>query len=720
MAAVERTVSSSFEEFSSKSSGVGEDNLEDEEHNPQSPKAELENLQHLIELIKDNLEALNAEFGKTKEPPSIYLKEYDLLTNKIHNLQERELQLQEQLSFDFSEQCRTYDQPDTIKSTISSSFTSTDNLSYPSKKSFYNLPPPLHINDNNFYPNNGENFPRDRKMADSGSFRLGFIKAYLPHGQITTLKVKAGAPLKDLLEKGLNRRGIKYSECRVTNKTNSCQIDWFEDSSLYSGKEIMVEYYLCTSTNSNHNFVRKTLLSLSCHGCHKLIFQGLKCLICQKRFHVKCNPDNKYPAQDLEPSWYLSSLRPVSHLRSKSFPNVNQLPYQMRSADFGDYDNLKAHAKLASNSDTTPPPSTTSTTSPPFPTNSSTLPKYHSVHTSPINNAKKSRRDSNKDWEIPESDIIIGSKIGSGSYGIVFKGKWHGTVAIKKLNVQEPTPAQLQAFKNEVTVLRKMRHLNILYFMGCISSPQLAIVTQWCEGSSLFKHLHVYDERFDMPTLMVIVKQTAQGMDYLHARNIIHRDLKSNNIFLTDDFCVKIGDFGLATVKVKWNGEHQTKKLSGSVMWMSPEIIRMKLKDPYTFKSDVYAFGIVLFELLTNQMPYQIDSKDQIMYLVATRKLRPDMTRVRKDSPRGLVALINHCIEFDPDLRPLLPDILSKVEGFIARLPKITCSISMPALVQTSSLSDYELNPYDCTSPRTPINPKNAYTFPSNNNWRKI
>lgn len=112
-------------------------------------------------------------------------------------------------------------------------------------------------------------------------------------------------------------------------------------------------------------------------------------------------------------------------------------------------------------------------------------------------------------------------------------------MAIKQLNVKEPTPAQLQAFKNEVAVLRRTRHTNILLFIGCTSQPHLSIITQWCEGSSLYKHLHVNEHRFLVSEILEIAKQTAQGMDYLHAKSIIHRDLKSNSLFLTIYFYPK-------------------------------------------------------------------------------------------------------------------------------------------------------------------------------------
>ena len=88
-----------------------------------------------------------------------------------------------------------------------------------------------------------------------------------------------------------------------------------------------------------------------------------------------------------------------------------------------------------------------------------------------------------------------------------------GTVAVKMLNVKDPTPQQLQAFKNEVAVLRKTRHVNVLLFMGCMWKPYLAIITQWCEGSSLYRHLHVAETKFEMYDLIDISRQTAQGME---------------------------------------------------------------------------------------------------------------------------------------------------------------------------------------------------------------
>ena len=102
-------------------------------------------------------------------------------------------------------------------------------------------------------------------------------------------------------------------------------------------------------------------------------------------------------------------------------------------------------------------------------------------------------------------------------------------------------------------------------------------------------------------------------MSYLHtSRKIIHRDLKSQNIFLLSDCTVKIGDFGLATMKTRWSGPKQLIQPQGSVLWMAPEVMRAGAKgyeDPYSFRSDVYSFGIVLYEIVTGELPF----KDQDM-----------------------------------------------------------------------------------------------------------
>ncbi|XP_053096540.1 raf-1 proto-oncogene, serine/threonine kinase a isoform X2 [Pangasianodon hypophthalmus] len=314
----------------------------------------------------------------------------------------------------------------------------------------------------------------------------------------------------------------------------------------------------------------------------------------------------------------------------------------------------------------------------------------------------RDKRDSSYYWEIEASEVMLHSRIGSGSFGTVYKGKWHGDVAVKILKVTDPTPEQFQAFRNEVAVLRKTRHVNILLFMGYMTKDNLAIVTQWCEGSSLYKHLHVLETKYQMLQLIDIARQTAQGMDYLHAKNIIHRDMKSNNIFLHEGLTVKIGDFGLATVKARWSGSHQVEHPSGSILWMSPEVIRMQDNNPYSFQSDVYSYGIVLYELMTGELPYShIANRDQIIFMVGRGYLSPDLTKLYKSCPKAMKRLVADCIKKSKEERPLFPQILSSIELLQHALPKINRSASEPSLHRATHTED--INSCTLTSMKLPV-----------------
>ncbi|XP_069444671.1 serine/threonine-protein kinase B-raf isoform X4 [Ovis canadensis] len=508
-------------------------------------------------------------------------------------------------------------------------------------------------------------------------------------------------------------------------------IGWDTDISWLTGEELHVEV-LENVPLTTHNFVRKTFFTLAfCDFCRKLLFQGFRCQTCGYKFHQRCSTEVPLMCvnyDQLEPP-ILTSPSP-----SKSIP----IPQPFRPADedhrnqFGQRDRSSSAPNVHINTiepvniddlirdqgfrsdggsttglSATPPASLPGSLSNVKALQKSPGPQRErkSSSSSEDRNRMKTlgRRDSSDDWEIPDGQITVGQRIGSGSFGTVYKGKWHGDVAVKMLNVTAPTPQQLQAFKNEVGVLRKTRHVNILLFMGYSTKPQLAIVTQWCEGSSLYHHLHIIETKFEMIKLIDIARQTAQGMDYLHAKSIIHRDLKSNNIFLHEDLTVKIGDFGLATVKSRWSGSHQFEQLSGSILWMAPEVIRMQDKNPYSFQSDVYAFGIVLYELMTGQLPYSnINNRDQIIFMVGRGYLSPDLSKVRSNCPKAMKRLMAECLKKKRDERPLFPQILASIELLARSLPKIHRSASEPSLNRAGfQTEDFSL--YACASPKTPI-----------------
>lgn len=655
---------------------------------------ELKNIQNVIHLTRENIDALNAKFAGLQHPPPMYLTEYQELTSKLHELEVKEQQLNEQINYQ-----KTYLQEGDSEVNIQSSA------------------------------------ERGQKTNIQPSLK-SVVRAHLPNQQRTGVQVKPRQTVRDALAKAMKLRNLTPEMCVVYAANSDTQIPWDADLSLIDTEEIKVEIiekFPITSSIS-HNFVRKTFFSLVfCECCRRLLFQGFCCRTCGYRFHQRCaagvpalcqqvrmvdtyyqmllaNPETSAGILQMPSNYGMSRQTTRRHPRSlghgersSSAPNVCYNLVNVSSGDTNSLDELVSLVNVGPALASNRLPHSQSAQASPTNALRPWRPRARSADESANKKiSKDGPRESIEDWEIPADEILTGQRIGSGSFGTVYKGHWHGSVAIKTLNVKDPTSAQLQAFKNEVAVLRKTRHVNILLFMGYVSKPQLSIVTQWCEGSSIYRHLHVQETKFDLWTLIDIARQTAQGMDYLHAKNIIHRDLKSNNIFL-HDMVVKIGDFGLATVKTRWSGGKQFQQPTGSILWMAPEVIRMQEDSPYSFQSDVYAYGVVLYELFTGQLPYsQINNKDQILFMVGRGYLRPDLNKLTADTPKALRRLLEDCIQFKRENRPLFRQILASLESQINSMPKIQRSTSEPLLNRTQLQSDDLL--YSCASPKTPVN----------------
>uniref|UniRef100_A0A3P8X2Y9 RAF proto-oncogene serine/threonine-protein kinase n=1 Tax=Cynoglossus semilaevis TaxID=244447 RepID=A0A3P8X2Y9_CYNSE len=579
----------------------------------------------------------------------------------------------------------------------------------------------------------------DSKMPDSKTSST--IRVYLPNQQRTVVNVRPGMTLQSCLIKALMVRGLQPQCCAVFRlhpgqRSKKLRMDWNTDSTSLIGEELLVEF-LDHVPLTTHNFVRKTYLKLAfCDICQKFLLNGFRCQTCGYKFHEHCS--TKVPTMCVDWSNIRQlllcttpgegsgpSLPPLTSRRMTRFPSSAHrystphpfnytTPYPPTGGGLSQRQRSTSTPNVHMVSTTLPvdssvievsepgsspsqSPTGWSQTKVPAPAQRERAPSYNTQEKNKIR--PRDKRDSSYYWEIEASEVYLNSCIGSGSFGTVYKGKWHGDVAVKILKVTDPTPEQLQAFRNEVAVLRKTRHVNILLFMGYMTKNNLAIVTQWCEGSSLYKHIHVLETNFAMIQLIDIARQTAQGMDYLHAKNIIHRDMKSNNIFLHEGLTVKIGDFGLATVKTRWSGSHQVEQPSGSILWMAPEVIRMQDKNPYSFQSDVYSYGIVLFELMTGELPYsQIANRDQIIFMVGRGYLSPDLSKLYKNCPKAMKRLVADCIKKSKDHQF---SILSSIELLQHALPKINRSASEPSLHRVSHTED--INTCTLTSTRLPV-----------------
>ncbi|CAN6723266.1 unnamed protein product [Malus baccata var. baccata] len=272
--------------------------------------------------------------------------------------------------------------------------------------------------------------------------------------------------------------------------------------------------------------------------------------------------------------------------------------------------------------------------------------------------------NSREDCEISWDDLHLGDAIGQGSCAIVYRGIWNESdVAIKVYFKNEYSEGILQDYKKEIDIMKRLRHPNVLLFMGAVCSQErLAIVTEYLPRGSLFKQLHKNNQTLDIRRRLVMALDVARGMNYLHHRNppIVHRDLKSSNLLVDKNWTVKVGDFDLSKLK---NATFLSAKSGrGTPQWMAPEVLR---NEPSNEKSDVFSFGVILWELMTQSVPWNNLNSLQVVGIVGFMDRRLDI-------PEGLdpqvVSIIEDCWQSGLEQRPSFEDIIQRMKGLIQKV----------------------------------------------------
>ncbi|PWA59754.1 protein kinase superfamily protein [Artemisia annua] len=270
--------------------------------------------------------------------------------------------------------------------------------------------------------------------------------------------------------------------------------------------------------------------------------------------------------------------------------------------------------------------------------------------------------------------LFIGAKIGEGAHGKVYEGRYGDRiVAIKVLNRGSTTEERAvleDRFAREVTMMSRVKHDNLVKFYGACKDPLMVIVSELLPGMSLRKYLgSIRPNQLDLRLALKFALDIAKAMECLHANGIIHRDLKPDNLLLTaNQKSVKLADFGLAreeTVTEMMTAE------TGTYRWMAPELystvtLRQGEKKHYNNKVDVYSFGIVLWELVTNRMPFEGMSNLQAAYAAAFKQERPNLS---DDISPELAFIIQSCWVEDPNLRPSFDQIIRMLNTFLFTLP---------------------------------------------------
>ncbi|QCD82556.1 integrin-linked protein kinase 1 [Vigna unguiculata] len=270
------------------------------------------------------------------------------------------------------------------------------------------------------------------------------------------------------------------------------------------------------------------------------------------------------------------------------------------------------------------------------------------------------------DWEIEptELDFSTSTRIGKGSFGEILKAHWRGTpVAVKRIlpSLSEDRLV-IQDFRHEVNLLVKLRHPNIVQFLGAVTDRKpLMLITEYLRGGDL--HQYLKDKGALSPaTAINFSMDIVRGMAYLHNEPnvIIHRDLKPRNVLLVNTSAdhLKVGDFGLSKL-ITVQSSHDVYKMTGetgSYRYMAPEVFKHRRYDK---KVDVYSFGMILYEMLEGEPPFaNLEPYDGAKR--AAEGQRPSFRS--KGYINELQELTEQCWAHDVNQRPPFLEILKRLE----------------------------------------------------------
>ena len=250
-------------------------------------------------------------------------------------------------------------------------------------------------------------------------------------------------------------------------------------------------------------------------------------------------------------------------------------------------------------------------------------------------------------------------QLGEGSFGKAFlcKKESDGSLCvIKQVLIEGMDQKEKDDVLNESNILAKLDHPNIIKFYDVFESKKpkhmINIVTEYADGGDLsekIKERKNKNNNFTESEILDYFTQICLAIRHIHKKKIIHRDLKSGNIFLMKNGFVKLGDFGIA--KGFQKTMDKAKTMVGTPYYLSPEILENK---PYDSKSDIWALGVLLYEMMTFKMPFNANSLPMLSVKIMRGNYIPPPTIYTKD----LRELVAKCLTVDAKMRPTIDEIL--------------------------------------------------------------
>ncbi|XP_062862399.1 serine/threonine-protein kinase Nek5-like isoform X2 [Trichomycterus rosablanca] len=249
-------------------------------------------------------------------------------------------------------------------------------------------------------------------------------------------------------------------------------------------------------------------------------------------------------------------------------------------------------------------------------------------------------------------------QIGEGAYGKALLVKERSSSAnhcvLKQINLSRMSALERDASKKEVTLLSKMKHPNIVaFFKSFYERNNLYIVMEYCDGGDLMKRINMQrGQPFTEEQIMNWFVQICLGLKHIHDRKVLHRDIKTQNIFLTKgDTKVKLGDFGIA--RLLNNTAELARTCVGTPYYISPEICENR---PYNNKTDIWSLGCVLYELCTLKHPFEASSLRQLIIKICKGHYTPVSQRYSVE----LRLLLTQLFKVSPRDRPSVNSLLKR------------------------------------------------------------
>ena len=266
------------------------------------------------------------------------------------------------------------------------------------------------------------------------------------------------------------------------------------------------------------------------------------------------------------------------------------------------------------------------------------------------------------------SDFKILKELGKGSYGTVYTVRSNiddNVYVMKKMELNNLKEKQQKECYREVSILKKVSHQNIIkYYSSFLDGGVLYIIMEYAELGdlySLIKHYKKHVKLFDEFDIWRIGYEILNGLEYLHKNNIIHRDIKCLNLFITKDKHVKIGDLGVSTIVSSINALHCTRV--GTPLYLSPELVK---QIPYDFKVDIWSCGCSLYHLACLDPPFLGDNLIVLGNNIVKGKPKPLPPQYSEELSKFIEKMLGKRPEKRPSAREALEmiprDIMEKIK----------------------------------------------------------